>query len=191
VDIALEAAVEQALARLIQIGTVEVVQDNPLRYRVRFSGKRLSGLLHHGADRAGGSTTWDPYSEGEQVLCATPFGSENGVVICSLYQALMSQPLTDLNKVHRKFPDGAVIEYDSNTHHLKAELPQGTAKIRAPTRITMDTAELYCTGNIIAAGDVVDSRRSMEADRAIFDGHDHIEQGDGAAVSKPNQKQGD
>ena len=184
------SATARALSRMVQIGVITEVQKTPLRYKVKFDDQRSSGWLFHGSDRAGDSVTLDAFSVNEQVLCIFPFGSEQGVVLCALYQSDIPQPEQELTTTYRKMPDGAVLQYDSETHHLQATLPEGgSATIKAPVKITCDTPQLYCTGSIKADGDITDHTRSMSGDRAIYDGHDHG--GDsGGTTKKPNQLQG-
>lgn len=188
------AVIDRALSSLLQIGTIEFVQTKPLRYRVKFNDQRISGWMHPGVDRAGDSVSQDPLNPGEQVLCAVPFGSEAGVVICAIYRA-DNQPKDEYEGFYRRFADEASIEYDSVAHVLRAELPEGAkAVIKAPVEVVLDsplvrcTTDLYAQGNITAGGDVSDSVRSMAGDRDIYDSHDHPH---GDPVSGPvNQKQG-
>lgn len=60
----------------------------------------------------------------------------------------------------------------------------GKVTLKAVTKVDVDTPELHGTG------EVSDKKRTMTADRAIFDGHKHLEKGDGALTDEPNNKQG-
>lgn len=178
------------LSRFLQIGTVTSVTAEPLAYTVQFSDSRQHATVKHGTQRAGDSRVFDAYSEGEQLLCAFPFGSDIGVAVCAIYQNAHPQPVSALTKTHRVFNDGAVIEYDADTHILKAVLPeQGIAHIKAPAEVRLETELVHCTqnlqvdgnvnvaGNVGAQGDVSDGTRSMAGDRGIYNGHKHPETG--------------
>ena len=80
-------------------------------------------------------------------------------------------------------------------HHLTAypgglsqlfDMSSGKLVINAPGGIEFNTPLLRCSVDIKADGEVTDHTRSMQADRDIYNGHDHNH---GLVTSKPNQAQ--
>lgn len=119
------AALARLLENLIRFGTIAEVGYEPPRVRVR-SGNLLTAWLPWLALRAGDSKTWDPPSEGEQCILLSPSGqTANGVALVGLNSD--QHPANgDRPGLHRRtYPDGAVIEYDSAAHQLRATLPDG------------------------------------------------------------------
>ncbi|WP_067517845.1 phage baseplate assembly protein V [Endozoicomonas ascidiicola] len=179
------------LNNLIQFARVDSLVDFP-------EGKRAvcitaDGLktkpLPIGTERAGDDqTSWLP-SMGEQVLMFSPGGiTEQAVIGPSLWSADHPAPGNDPNEPVMSFTDGARISYNKQSHTLSAILPAGaTVAIVATGGLSFD-GDLSVTGNITATGDVSDGKRSMQADRAIFNGHTHT--GDsGGNTSPPKQNQ--
>ncbi len=71
------------------------------------------------------------------------------------------------------YADGAVIEYDRETHQLNAVLPDGaTTELVSDGGVTI-IGDVIVTGNIKATGEVIDHTRSMKADRDIYNSHTH------------------
>jgi len=163
----------QRFNKSIQLGTVAEVQANPLRYKVRFDDVRNSYWLRHGFVRMGTSSTWDPYSLGEQVLCIMPSGNSQGVVVCAVDCDINQPKETELNKVRRDMPDGAIVEYDYTTKHLNASLPLGgKITVIAPSGTTV-VGPLHVSEDITCDGDISDKVRSMAGDRDIYNSHMH------------------
>ncbi|WP_315807483.1 phage baseplate assembly protein V [Pseudomonas sp. C9-3] len=119
------AALARQLENLIRLGTIAEVQYRPPRVRVR-SGNLLTAWLPWLTLRAGDSKTWDPPSVDEQCVLFSPSGqTANGIVLVGLNSD--QHPANgDRPGLHRRtYPDGAVIEYDSVAHRLRATLPAG------------------------------------------------------------------
>lgn len=167
------STIYRALMSMIQIGTIDEVQANPLRYRVRFDQQRKSWWLRHGEQRALKASSWDPYGKGEQVLCLLPGGNWDGVIICAMHSDQHPQPEISLDKFVKVMNDSARIEYDSNSHSLKATLPSGaTTRLISTGGITVE-GDLSVLGNINASQEISDKTRSMSADRSIYNSHNH------------------
>ena len=167
------STIHKALMSMVQIGTITKVQANPLRYRVTFDKQRKSWWLRHGERRALKASSWDPYEKGEQVLCLLPGGNWDGVIICAMHSDQNPQPESDLNKLVRDMKDGARIEYDSNSHSLKATLPEGATTQLVSTGGIRFQGDLSVIGNISASKEVSDKTRTMSADREIYNNHKH------------------
>lgn len=161
------------LANLLKPGVVHEVRHNPYAVRVK-SGELVTAFLPVLVERAGPNRSWDPLEKDEQVIVLSPDGNPaQGWVLPAGYTQSHSQPSSDPDKWQRVFKDGAVIEYDRKTHHLKAILPGGaTTELVSDGGITL-TGDLTVNGNIKATQDITDKTRSMAADRVIYNRHDH------------------
>ncbi|NVF16004.1 phage baseplate assembly protein V [Vreelandella maris] len=60
--------------------------------------------------------------------------------------------------------------------------------ITASTSITLDTPDVFATGNIKANGQVSDGTGSMQGMRDTYNGHDHDENDSGGPTEAPNQE---
>lgn len=125
------AALSRLIENLIRLGTIAEVdhgslQDKrPARVRVQ-SGDLLTGWLPWAALRAGTTRDWDPPTVGEQVLVLSPSGqTAQGIAITGLFSALIPANGDRAGLHRRTYPDGAVVEYDSEAHQLLATLPAG------------------------------------------------------------------
>jgi phage baseplate assembly protein V len=93
--------------------------------------------------RAGADVDWDPPTVNEQVLLLSPSGQlANAVVITGIYSDAIPANGDRAGLHHRTYQDGAVIEYDSVAHQLRAQLPAG------------GTTELISSGGIHLVGPV-------------------------------------
>lgn len=136
------AELARLIENLIRIGTIADVDPVEARVRVQ-TGDLLTGWLPWQAARAGADREWDPPTVDEQVVLLSPSGQlANGVAITGLFSDV--KPANgDRAKLHRRtYSDGAVIEYDSQAHHLRAQLPGG------------GTTELISDGGVRIVGDI-------------------------------------
>lgn len=136
------AALSRLIENLIRLGTVAEVDLTSARVRIQ-SGRLLTGWLPWLALRAGEDRVWNPPTEGEQVLVLSPSGqTANAVVLCGLFSDAVPAN-GEAAALHRTtYRDGAVIEYDSAKHHLRAILPGG------------GSTELVSSGGITLVGDI-------------------------------------
>lgn len=136
------AQLNRLLENLVRLGTIAEVNHQAARVKVQ-SGRLLTGWLPWVAPRAGTDREWNPPTVGEQVVLLSPSGqTANGVVLVGLFSD--GHPANgDRANLHRyTYADGAVIEYDSAAHHLRAILPAG------------GSTELVSTGGISITGDI-------------------------------------
>ncbi len=136
------AELARLIENLIRIGTIAEVDLVKARVRVQ-TGDLLTGWLPWQTARAGADREWNPPTIAEQVLLLSPSGQlANGVAITGLFSD--AHPANgDRAKLHRvTYSDGAVIEYDSQAHHLRAHLPGG------------GTTELISDGGVRIVGDI-------------------------------------
>ncbi len=137
----LQSAAE--LLRLIhniaRLGTIAAVDHGRARVRVR-AGELLTAWLPWIEHRAGTTRTWNPPTEGEQVLLISPGGDPAAAVaITGLYRQAHPAPSASGDVWHITMPDGAVIEYDHAVSHLQATLP-GSAVLDAKGAVTITAA---------------------------------------------------
>lgn len=133
-----QATLARMIENLIRFGTIAETQMKPPRVRVK-TGSLLTGWLPWLALRAYADVDWDPPTINEQVILLSPSGQLAN----------------------------AVIEYDSVTHQLRAQLPEsGTTELISSGGIHMvgsvthksdytQTGDQAVTGSVTASGDVV------------------------------------
>lgn len=152
------AELARLIENLIRFGTVEAVQVDPPRVRVK-SGNITTTWRPWLNLRAGEDREWDPPTVGEQVILFSPSGNlAQGVALTGLSSD--QHPANgDREGLHRRtYRDGAVIEYDSLAHHLRATLP-GTAELIAAGNITLNSGgniKIAADGNVAITGARVD-----------------------------------
>lgn len=119
------ADLARLLENIIRFGTIEAVQMQPPRVQVK-SGNITTAWRPWLNLRAGADREWDPPTIGEQVVLLSPSGNlAQGVVLTGLFSDLIPAN-GDRDGLHRRtYRDGAVIEYDSIAHRLRAILPEG------------------------------------------------------------------
>lgn len=136
------ADILRRLENLIRLGTIAKVDPAALRCRVN-TGGLLTDWLPWIAERAGEDRDWDPPSEGEQCLLFSPSGEPAlGVALVGIYSDQFDAPDDNPNRRRRTYRDGAVVEYDTETHTLRAALPAA------------GNVELVAPGGVFIIGDV-------------------------------------
>lgn len=143
---------------VIRIGTIAEVDHAAARVRVTV-GELITAWLPWLESRAGTTRTWSPPTMGEQVVLFSPGGDlAAAVVLAGLYRQTHPAPSGSPGKWHAVMPDGAIIEYDHQAHHLQASLP-GSATIKATGAITLESAadiNLTAAGNIALSAARID-----------------------------------
>ncbi|ENA26304.1 phage baseplate assembly protein V [Pseudomonas sp. HPB0071] len=186
------AALSRLIENLIRLGTVSEVDygslenNRPPRLRVQ-SGELLTGWLPWFALRAGADRTWDPPTVGEQVVLFSPSGlTEQGIALTGLC-SLQYPANADRAGLHRRtYADGAVIEYDSVAHRLRAILPEaGITDLTSPGGINIigpinhqgdytQTGNQNVTGTVTVSKDVIAAGISL-----VKHPHGNVEPGSG------------
>ncbi|HDS1759940.1 MULTISPECIES: phage baseplate assembly protein V [Pseudomonas] len=137
------AELNRLLENLVRLGTIAEVQHAPPRVQVR-TGGILTTWLPWLALRAGADREWDPPTVDEQVILLSPSGQlANGIAITGLFSDQIPANGDRAGLKRRTYADGAVVEYDSVAHHLRAILPSG------------GTSEVISDGGIRIVGDIV------------------------------------
>jgi len=144
------AEITRLLENIVRFGTIEAVQMQPPRVKVK-SGNIATTWLPWLNLRAGADREWDPPTIGEQVVLLSPSGNlAQGVVLTGLFSDLI--PANG---------DRAVIEYDSIAKRLLAVLPTGgKAQLTAPGGVTI-LGNVDITGTVTVSADVVASGISL------------------------------
>ncbi|KHL68875.1 hypothetical protein SF06_22110 [Pseudomonas flexibilis] len=168
------ADVIRRIENLIRPGVIAEVQHTPLRVRVA-TGGLLTGWLMVFAQRAGEDRTWDPPSVNEQCLVLCPSGNpEQAFALVGLYGDDFPAPDDSPDRHRRAYRDGAVIEYDTAAHALRAELPEGGtfeliatggSRIVGPVRIegTLHATEAVSTDSTLHATDAISTDAGVTA----------------------------
>ncbi len=148
---------QRLLHNLVRVGSIHSVDhggpDTPARVRVTIGDLVTDWRPYHEC-RAGGTTTWNPPTVGEQATVLSPSGDLGAaVVLVGLNSIGNPAPSSDPNKTITKYPDGTVVEYDHAAHALLVSLPGGgTANIVVPGSVTIDSPEVTMTGNCTVEG---------------------------------------
>ncbi|MFD2177748.1 phage baseplate assembly protein V [Veronia pacifica] len=183
------AELERRLSNLIMTGVI-VDTDYPLGKVKVAAGLLTTGWVPWLTHRAGTDTDYWAPEVGEQVMLLSPCGEpELGVVLPALYQDAF--PATDHHADVRRvlFADGADFSYDRKHHGLTVVLPgEGTTTLISKGGVNI-IGDVTVTGSIKATGDITDHKRAMDADRAIFNGHNHKSPETGASTSIPDPQQ--
>lgn len=170
----LQSAAEllRLIHNLIRFGTIAEVDHDLARVRVK-SGELLSAWLPWIECRAGSTRTWNPPTQGEQVVLFSPGGDPaTGVVLTGLFSDAHPAP-SHLGHLWRcLFPDGGVFEYDHADSVLRINLP-GSIEIHAPGG-TSWTGDIDHQGNMTRQGSYEQSGGSLTHDgKNVGSSHKH------------------
>ena len=149
------AEILRRLDNLIMPGTIAEVDHQAARCRVRI-GELTTAPLRWFSLRAGTTSDWSPPSDGEQCVVFSPGGEPAaGFVLVGLYSDDNPPPSDSATNSSRRYPDGAVITYDHQSHALTATLPaDGKVIVQAPAGFQL-VGDLDVTGTLTASVDVV------------------------------------
>lgn len=148
------ADILRRLENLIRLGTIAAVEGK--RCRVQ-TGSLLTDWRPWIAERAGEDSDWDAPSVGEQCLLLSPSGEPAlGVVLVGLYSDQFDAPDDSPNRRRHTYRDGAVVEYDTETHALRTTLPAGgTAELTAPGGVTITGDTRIIGGLTVSDGAII------------------------------------
>lgn len=91
-------------------------------------------------------------TKGQQAIVLLDEHGEAGAILGFIFSEADPPPVTAPTKDHTVYADGAVLEYDSETHELKAILPGGgLATIEAPGGVSI-TGDVSITGKLDVSG---------------------------------------
>lgn len=136
------------ILNLIRVGTIADIDHDAQRVRVRV-GKNTTDWRPWATSRAGDAKTWWPPSKGEQVILLSPEGNfDHAVILPAVYSDQFAPPSTNPAHHTTRYPDGAIVQYDSAAHALNAMLPEGTSVTAVPGKVISNAEDTLCTGNL-------------------------------------------
>lgn len=151
---------------LIRLGTVASVDLAGARCTVRFDDEAESPPLRWIEARMGATRTWSPPSVGEQVLLLCPAGEiAAAVALRGIVSTANPAPGSTARELIR-YPDGAEIAYDPESHELEAVLPAGASMMLVADGGITITGDITLTGKLTASDDVIAAGKSLK-------GHKH------------------
>lgn len=139
---------KRQVANLLRVGIIAAVDHarTPPLVRVKLTDSATTDWRPYFELRAGDTGSWNPPTVGECVMLLSPNGlTEGGFALAGVPTTSHPTPSSDRNKTVTKYPDGAVFEYDHDTHALKITLPEGgTADVDVPDsiKVTCKTADV-------------------------------------------------
>lgn len=150
----------ELVANLIRVGEVTSVNPAAFTARVRFIDRDNTEsydlqVMARGSLR---DKNYHMPDVGENVICLfLPAGVESGFILGAYYPSGVSRPASTIDKTVTVFGDGTRIEYDRAANNLLVDASASggtvnvicsTATIEASDKITLDTPETVCTGNL-------------------------------------------
>lgn len=179
---------ERRVAQMVVRGKVIAVDHARHVARVAYGGGMTTAWLQWKPIRTGRATVWWSPEIGEGVTVISEGDLSLGEILPGSYHTAMPAPSSDPDLFLIAWGDGSTMSHHRGNKHfdLKVAGP-GTATVTAEGGVLIKGAtkivgDLDVEGSIKASGDIADSKRSMKADRDIYNGHDH-------GGPKPGQKQ--
>lgn len=130
----------------LKFGTI--TQIDTIAGRARIKMPEHDGIVSYWLPIAHAKTSGDQFCAlpevGQHVAVLMDDRHEDGAIIGAIYSGGNKPPVDGKNKFYMRFSDGAVFEYDKETHVLTLTLPEGG-------RCDF-TGDLNITGNITHAG---------------------------------------
>lgn len=193
----MSADIRRLINNLIRVGVVTAV-DAQKGCRVQ-TGDLETNWLNWITLRAGQTRTMNAPSVGEQVIILSIGGElTTAFVLTGIFSNEYAEPTDSLTADHRTYSDGAVIEYEPATGHLKAvgvtlatleasEHIQATAPrvtVNASEQIQLNTPTVICSHNLTCAtlnvteggkmtGNITHTSGEFSSNGVVIDKHDH------------------
>lgn len=152
------AELARRLDNIVRFGVIEQADftTDSIQPRVRVrTGEILTAWIPISAPRANTDAEHDPVQIGEHVILLAPSGElAQSVVVGKLFSNDYPSPDLNPDNHRRAYRDGAVIEYNSKTHHLNVVLPpNGTVNATALGGFTLN-GDITHNGNTTHNGDL-------------------------------------
>ena len=155
-----QSETERILANMIRVGVVSELDEANARVKVKVGGL-TTDWLPWVTSRAGATRSWSAPRPGEQVVVLSPYGdAAQAVALPSIYQDEHPAPSNTKDAEHVTFPDGTTVNYNSASNTLQIDVA-GDAKVivnckdatvNATTKVTLNTPDTFCTGNLTVDG---------------------------------------
>jgi phage baseplate assembly protein V len=115
---------KRRVSNSVLVGKISSVDHEKGRYRVT-AGELESDWIPMTTPRAGKTSHYSSFEEGEQVILASPSGDLSQAVIIGAVSTGETQA-GDKGNLHRvKYPDGTVVEYDHEAKRYKMDVASG------------------------------------------------------------------
>lgn len=155
-------ALERRMEQMVVRGSVEAVQYNPPRIRVRYGEDSVSDWIPWKPVRSGLVTTWSPPQVGEGVTVLSDGDINRGEAQLGSYHDSMPSPSVSGDETVTKYPDGTVITYNHATHKMSIVV-NGDADVKVSGSANVDvgenikasaggSAEIGCEGTLTLSG---------------------------------------
>lgn len=141
------ADLSRRLENMIRFGTIaEVQHTRKPKVRVRI-GTLLTAWIPVSTVQAGRTRTWVPPAVGEQCIVLSPSGNPSaGVAVPGINSSSHPAPDDNPDGTRTEFEDGAVIDYNSKTHHYQITLPTDG---KFTIQVGASTLELSNAGTVL------------------------------------------
>ncbi|APU00412.1 baseplate assembly protein V [Aeromonas phage 3] len=115
-------AIERMLEQMVVRGTIDQVDCNSQRVKVRYGEDSVTDWIEWKPSRSGHVTIWSPPQVGEGVTVISDGDVNRGEVFLGSYHNSMPPPSTDPDATVMKFPDGTVFTYNMKENKLTLEV---------------------------------------------------------------------
>lgn len=172
------AELARRLDNIVRFGVIDQTDftSDPVQPRVRVkTGDILTAWIPISAVRANSDAEHDPVQKGEHVILLAPSGElAQAVVVGKLFSADYPSPDLNPDNRRRKYRDGAVVEYNSKTHHLNVVLPpNGTVNATALGGFTFN-GDITHNGNTTHNGDLTQNGNTTHNGNLTQNGEQHV-----------------
>lgn len=184
------ADLARRLDNIVRFGVIEQTDftTDPVQPRVRVkTGDILTAWIPITAVRANSDAEHDPVQKGEHVILLAPSGElAQAVVAGKLFSTDYPSPDLSPDNHRRKYRDGAVIEYNSKTHHLNAVLPDGGTVNAVATGGFTFTGDITHHGDYTHNGDLNQTGQQTVSGDVVAGGISQINHTHGGVQSGPS-----
>lgn len=151
---------------MIRLGCVSEIHESNKLVKVTH-GDLTTPYIKWFAQSAGQVSHYRCPTKGEQALILNFGGGNTGaqsIALVGIDSTMFPFPIDN--------PDQVVTAYGDKCAEIW-DMAAGTLTLRASEQITLDTKLVHATKDVKADGEVSDHTRSMQADRDIYNGHQH------------------
>ena len=146
---------QQQFGATVKFGTVSASRPGFARVRLPDCDNMRTMWLPIAYPKTKNDQACWTYDAGEQVAVLLDANGEDGVIVGAIYSDTDTPPITDSNVFMVRFQDGAMLEYNRETHVLKATgVGQIVAEakteiiLKAGGKVTVDAPDAEFTGNV-------------------------------------------